>query len=428
MQDLSWGRLFDQQTQDFQELPWRFSKVPPDIDCWLPWGNGRSYGDLPLNPQGSLISTQQLNHLISFDPISGRLKCESGVTLEQIIQLVLPWGWFLPVTPGTAKVTLGGAIANDVHGKNHHHQGCFGNHILQFELVRSDRRLVCSPEKNSDFFSATIAGMGLTGLISWAEIQLMRVPGSWLSTETIRYQSLDDFLTINQQSKDWPYTVAWVDSMATGKQLGRGVYMRGRHIAHQADAANKKDKLDIPLNFPNFALNKFSVAAFNQLYYYGHPSKSEISHYRPFFYPLDAINRWNRIYGKRGFYQYQCVVPKQSPQAVVEILKTIAKSGQGSFLTVLKEFGDIASPGMLSFPMPGITYALDFANRGSETKKLFKRLDAIVAEAGGRLYPAKDAAMSAEFYQQSYPNWQQFEKFIDPKISSAFWQRVMGNK
>lgn len=424
----SWGQL---PVVDMEEVlcNWRTDKLP-EQRLLLPFGQGRSYGDVCLNEGGYSLVTSELNRFISFDEQSGILRAEAGTTLAQIIELVLPKGWFLPVTPGTKFVSLGGAIANDVHGKNHHRAGSFGCHLLAFELLRSNgERLVCSLNENPNWFAATIGGLGLTGLITWAEIQLKKINTPAIEQQTIKFYNLEGFLKITEEIEgNWEYTVAWIDCMARGKQLGRGIYSAGRHAdanPHNLKSELVKPKWAIPVNAPAALLNQWAVKAFNQFYFH-YPRKSRcLSHYEPFFYPLDKIAHWNRLYGARGFYQFQCVVSlNKAEAALTEMLQHIAASGQGSFLSVLKRLGDIGSPGMLSFPRSGITLALDFANRGDSTRQLLAKLDSITMKNDGAIYPAKDASMSAISYQQYYPAWQDFSQYIDPNFSSSFWRRV----
>lgn len=395
----------------------------------LVFGQGRSYGDSCLNSNGTIISTNSLNRFISFDQEQGILDCEAGVTLEQILDTFLPdpqnSGWFLPVSPGTKYVSIGGAIANDIHGKNHHIAGTFGCHVLSFELLRSDGTLlICSPTQNAELFNATIGGLGLTGIILSAKIKLRKVANAFIEMQSIKFENISEFFKISSESdKDFEYTVAWIDCLAKGQNLGRGIFMRGNH-SQTAIAHKKKVKLAVPLDFPNFALNNLSIKLFNFLYYNKQQQKqiSKIQHYDPFFYPLDSINNWNRIYGKRGFFQFQCVVPSQS--AITNILEEIAKSGRGSFLAVLKQFGTIKSPGLLSFPRAGYTLALDFPNQGQATFELLKKLESIVTCDNGAIYPAKDALMSAQSFKQYFPNLEKFKAHIDPKFESDFWRRV----
>jgi FAD/FMN-containing dehydrogenase len=392
---------------------------------------GRSYGDSCLNDGGDLLVTKAFHHLLAFDVERGVVRCEAGVTLDELLRVIVPRGWFLPVTPGTKFITVGGAIANDVHGKNHHRAGTFGCHVTQFELLRSTgERLICSPTENAAWFAATIGGLGLTGLITWAEFQLLRVDNSLIEVEELQFANLQEFFAISAESDaDFEYTVSWVDCLAEGPALGRGIFMRGNHARGEnlSRRLHRSPRLSVGLEFPDFVLNRYSIQAFNTLYY----AKAAVGlgrkvvHYDPFFYPLDALNHWNRIYGRRGFFQYQFVVPFSSDQAVIrEIFQRIAASGQGSFLAVLKTFGERKSPGMLSFPAPGVTLALDFANQGWDTEVLFRELDQVVLAAGGRVYPAKDARMPAQVFQECYPRWQEFRQYIDPAFSSSFWRRV----
>ena len=397
----------------------------------LAFGLGRSYGDSCFNDGGELLLTASLDHVLAFDELQGLVRCEAGTTLDEILQIAVPRGWFLPTTPGTKYVTIGGAIANDIHGKNHHRAGTFGCHVTQFELLRSNgERLVCSPDRHRELFGATIGGLGLTGLITWAEFQLRRIHNSMIEMESLKFAGLDEFFEISAASdKHFEHTVAWVDCLATGAALGRGVFLRGNHAGPQIQGLplHRPPRWSVPFEFPDFALNHFTIKAFNTLYYAraGGAVSRKVVHYDPFFYPLDTLHCWNRIYGRRGFFQYQFVVPFSSDHgALREIFARISTSGQGSFLAVLKTFGDRKSPGLLSFPFPGVTLALDFANRGASTLALFTELDRIVLAAGGRIYPAKDARMPARTFQDCYPCWQDFRPYVDPAFSSSFWRRV----
>lgn len=395
----------------------------------LVYGNGRSYGDVCLNDKGSLLHTRHLDRFISFDRNIGVLRCESGTTLKQILQLIVPYGWFLPCTPGTQYATLGGAVANDVHGKNHHVQGSFGNHVKAFELIRSTGEvLLCRPDQNIEMFQATVGGLGLTGLLSWIEIQLIPISNPWMWVESHRFENLDSFWQLNQEAeKLWPYTVSWIDCLSGGNARGRGILFAGKHAASQTLLPSYKQRSKkIPFDPPIPLINRLSLRSFNALYYrQSIKPHGGLNHYSPYFYPLDTIQNWNRIYGHRGFYQYQCVLPPETAKEGVSLLlDTIAQSGQGSFLAVLKTFGELPSVGMLSFARPGTTLALDFPNRGMKTLELLKRLDAIVSEAGGALYPAKDARMPPSIFQSGFPQWERFSSLIDPAFSSHFWQRV----
>ena len=429
----SWGRYpkINKDKQDIYHVysdSFSFPKLEDDnAPSFLAYAQGRSYGDVCLNEDGILLDTQHLDHFINYDKDKGILRCEAGVTFETILQLIIPHNWFLPVTPGTKYISVGGAIANDVHGKNHHKEGTFGRHVLKFELLRSNgERLICSPTENKELFNATIGGLGLTGLINWVEFSLKKITGSQIEQETIRFNNLNEFYKLSDESdKDWEYTVAWIDCLATGDELGRGLFMRGNHSSSETKHKFKTSKLSIPFNAPGFLLNKYTVTAFNHLYFKKPLKQFSKVDYDPFFYPLDAIANWNKLYGNKGFMQYQCVIPHEHREkAMTEMLSLISASGQASFLSVLKEFGNIKSPGLLSFPRPGITLALDFSNRGQQTLDLLNELDAITLKYNGSVYPAKDARMSATSFAQYYPNWKEFEQYIDPHFSSNFRRRI----
>jgi len=319
-----------------------------------------------------------------------------------------------------------------VHGKNHHRAGSFGCYVRRFELLRSDgSRIECSADENAGLYSATIGGLGLTGLITWAEIQLKPVVNPYLQEETLRFNSIDEFFMLNRDSEtNYEYTVAWIDCVAKGKSLGRGAFYRANHhgsTSPQHRPAAPKSTITFPFTPPISMVNKLSLKAFNSAYFRMQPQRrSRTVHYQPFFYPLDSILHWNRMYGPKGMLQYQCVVPESEGQDVFrEMLQTISDSGSGSFLAVLKMFGNKPSPGMLSFPRRGITLALDFPNTPA-TFKLLDRLDTLTGEAGGCVYPAKDARMSKESFQAYFPEWQAFSEYIDPRFSSGFWRRVTG--
>jgi FAD/FMN-containing dehydrogenase len=331
----------------------------------LPVGMGRSYGDVCLLKDGNLLLTTGMNRLIDFDAETGLLTAEGGITLAQILDFAVPRGFFLPVTPGTKYVTLGGAIANDIHGKNHHVAGTFGRHVAQFELVRSDgSRRLCSPTENPDLYAATIGGLGLTGLISWATLRLKPIVSRKIDYEGVQFHGIDEFLDLTRQSQDIEYTVSWVDVTSTGKNFARGIFMQGDHSSrHDTLNPSPKPKLVFPFDAPAFALNRLSVSLFNTAYFHKQVRQRVVAlqDYEPFFYPLDKVLHWNRLYGKRGLLQFQYVIPwEHAKEGTIAILHEVAKSGLASFLAVLKVFGDVPSPGMMSFPKPGITLALDF--------------------------------------------------------------------
>jgi FAD/FMN-containing dehydrogenase len=429
---LSWGR-YPRATHHYVHKPsWndQLSQIlkaaaPGSL---LPHGLGRSYGDSCLNAGRDLIDCRRLNRILGFDESTGVVRCESGASLSDILDVFLPKGWFLPVTPGTCFVTVGGAIANDVHGKNHHCAGTFGSHVRKIGLYRSnDALLLCSSEENPEMLRATIGGLGLTGVIAWADIQLKRVAGPWIDAETITFDSLRAFLDLSRESNDrFEYIVAWLDCFA-GKNP-RGIFFRGNHAKDHGKNFRPKRGPKLPFALPAWMLNRYSVKAFNTAYYTFHAAKkgAGVVAYDPFFYPLDSIRQWNLLYGKQGFLQYQCVIPETNLEAFEELLDRIARSGMGSFLGVLKQFGTAPPAGMLSFPRPGLTIALDFAMRGERTLKLMQSLDEIVQKSGGALYPAKDARMSPAMFETSFPRWRSFVPYIDPKMSSSFWRRVTG--
>lgn len=426
-QPISWGR-WPRYAQRATAMATRFDSLPSSPHSLLPFGNGRSYGDVCLNAGGLLVQSRRLDHFIDFDAASGILECESGVLLSEIIELILPRGWYPPVTPGTALVTVGGAIANDVHGKNCHRAGSFAHHLLQFELCRSDgSRFECSPTVNRAWFEATVGGLGLTGFITRARLQMRRVPGYWIGGSSQRFDSLDEFFVLSKQSdQGFEYTVAWVDCSASGAALGRGVFIRGNHVP--ADGPMVKNvSIRMPFTPPISLVSGFSARLLNQLYYrrLSAVQTDATWHYRPFLFPLDGILNWNRIYGPRGFFQYQCVLPeREAPAAIREMLRRVSRSGVGSFLSVLKSLGSRPPLGLLSFARLGTTLAVDFPNRGQRTLSLLETLDEITREAGGAVYPAKDARMSAASFQHYFPKWREFSEFVDPRFSSSFWRRV----
>ena len=430
----SWGCYPKAHPQHVKSLFW--TQDLPHFNSWdtpvLPFGFGRSYGDSCLNNDGILLSTRGLNRFLGFDPLTGILRCESGVSLQEILRIFVPKGWFLPVTPGTQMVSIGGAIANDVHGKNHHRAGTFGCHVQNFELLRSNgERLSCSLKQNPEMFRATIGGLGLTGLILWADIQLKPICSPWISAERIRFRTLNEFYALSADSEpNFEYTVAWIDCFAPKRQLGRGIFIRGNHQTNPSPCGPNVSPgrtLRVPRGVPSSLLNSFTLKLFNSLYFQLNPRMATLHDepYPSFFYPLDSLLDWNRLYGKNGFLQYQCVIPQTNQESGMEaLLKTIQRSGQGSFLAVLKQFGFRSSPGLLSFPKPGTTLALDFAFKGRRTLDLLNILDEIVFHCGGSVYPAKDARMSSYHFQKFFPQWKDLLPLIDPKFSSSLWRRV----
>lgn len=395
----------------------------------LPFGSGLSYGDSCLAASDHVLHMRTLDCFIDADWINGRITAESGVSLEDVLALAIPRGWFLPVTPGTKYVTLGGAVANDVHGKNHHRRGTFGRYVRRFGLMRSDTgRHTCSPTENVELFNATIGGLGLTGLIEWAEVQLMPIRASRIVGVTQRFGTLDDYFALAAElDEQHEFCVSWIDCLASGKASGRGIYSAGDFASQGELAVETAAKRTIPLTPPISLINGLSLRAFNELYWRKASTKRKTVEvgYDSYLYPLDALLKWNRIYGRKGFQQYQCVIPERSARdAVRALLDAISASRTGSFLAVLKRCGDAQSPGILSFPMAGTTLALDFPHSDWLDADLFPRLDAIVREAKGRIYPAKDAHMKGEDFRSAYPEWAKVEALRDPALLSRFWKRV----
>ena len=428
----SWGRLSAEPHHVFsaRDLPALQQALRHSSNPGLAHGMGRSYGDACLNPGGTLWLTGGLDHFIAFNEDNGRLVCEAGVLLRDIQRLAVPRGWMLPVTPGTQLVTVGGAIANDVHGKNHHVLGSFGDHVLRLTLLRTNGETIeCGPHERSDWFAATVGGVGLTGIITQAELQLRRTPGPWLDTETLAYANLDEFFQLADASEaHWEHTVSWIDCISGGG--GRGVFMRGNPIVTAPRPLPTAQQRTMPLVSPVSLVNRLSLRPFNMAYYHLKKWRAgrAITHYEAFFYPLDNLLEWNRMYGPRGFFQYQSVVPRAvGRDAIQAMLHEIARSGDGSFLAVLKTFGNRQPVGMLSFAQPGVTLALDFPNHGARTHRLFERLDAIVREAQGRIYLAKDARMPRELFEAGYPRLPEFLPYRDPGISSGLSRRLMGS-
>jgi FAD/FMN-containing dehydrogenase len=430
----SWGR-YPYGHQSGEPLAWRDAIETRLADAHarpgttLAFGNGRSYGDSCLADSGQVLPMKCLARFISADWTNGVVRAEAGMTLGELLAVSLPRGWMLPVTPGTQFATLGGAVANDVHGKNHHVRGTFGRHVRRFSLLRSDRPATeCAPNEETALFGATIGGLGLTGVIEWVEIQLMPVRSSHIAVSRTRYANLDEFLDLARDREAvHEYGVAWVDCLARGAALGRGIYTSGDHTDDGDFSLPANHAYSVPFVPPFSPVSRITVRAFNALYYRRQKPGIELARVAAprFFYPLDNIHNWNRIYGRHGFQQHQCVVPMANARdALHAILHTIAASGSGSFLAVLKRCGPLPSPGLLSFPMEGVSLALDFPQNEQRNTDLFARLDSIVAEAGGRQYPAKDAHMSGEHFRAAYPAWLELERHRDPALMSRFWKRT----
>lgn len=396
-------------------------------DEFIPYGNGRSYGDSALNE--NILYCKTYNNFLDFDVQNGILTCQAGVLLSEILDSVIKRGWFLKVTPGTKLITLGGAIASDVHGKNHHTQGCFSECVEEFTIMLSDGEIK-SCKKGDELFHATCGGMGLTGVILTAKISLKKINSAFINQTTIKTKNLAETFEAFENYKDIPYSVAWIDCLAKNEEIGKCLLMVGDFADDGNLEYKSKKKLSIPFNFPSFALNSLSVKAFNWLYYA--KAKDGISKQRvsidTFFYPLDAIGEWNRIYGKNGFTQYQFILPKeQSFEGLKEILTKISDSGKGSFLAVLKLYGK-ANENYLSFPLEGYSLALDFKIEAG-LFELLNTLDEVVLKHGGRIYLTKDVRVSKETFEKGYPKIEQFRDFrsknyMDKKLNSLQSKRV----
>lgn len=411
------------------EIPWHDAPLP-GLGPLLPRGLGSSYGDVCLNDGGTVLDTRWLDHFVAFDAVAGTLTAEAGVTVAEVNRLTWPRGWTLPVTPGTQQVSLGGAVANDVHGKNHLRAGSFGCHVRQLWLTRSDRgAITCAPDREPALFAATVGGLGVTGLITRVAVQLQPLSSMWLAEEAIPFAGFDEFQQINAASRHaFEFTAAWVDSTHRGG--ARGIYFRAHVIAGDRPPTTGR-RMSVPVVPPVGFVNAATVRMFNLLYQRvfawrarGASNGGRRRHRASVLYPLDAIADWNRLYGPRGFVQHQCVVPLAAADAIPRLLDAIARARQGSMLTVLKELGPRDSGGLLSFPRCGLTLAMDFPFRGAATLELLQRLDAIVVEAGGRIYPAKDACMSPATFRAGYPRLAEFLQHVDPAMSSSFLRRV----
>lgn len=422
----SWGRV---HRGVFQVTQPHFLDQLPDALAHHPRlaiGARRSYGDTNLSREGVLIDMTGLDRLIAFDPATGVLTAQAGVLLGDIMAAFTPRGWFAPVTPGTRFVTLGGAVANDVHGKNHHSAGTFGRHVTGLRLARAGEG-TCDLAPGDPLFDATIGGLGLTGVIETVSLRLQPIRSAYLRAETVPLRNLDDFFAVSADSGGFEHTVAWIDCTASGAALGRGLFSRADWLADGRLEPHRPGGPSVPVEAPGWALNPLSLKAFNALYRAKALWNDRVTeaHYSAVFHPLDAIGGWNKLYGPAGFYQYQCVIPEAAGRAPVRrLLEIVAASGEGSTLAVLKAFGALASPGLLSFPQAGFTLALDFSNRGERTLALMGRLDEVVAGAGGRLYPAKDGRMGPALFESGYPNLNRFRAYRDPVCRSDFSTRM----
>jgi decaprenylphospho-beta-D-ribofuranose 2-oxidase len=396
----------------------------------LAHGLGRSYGDAALLRNGKVVLTRRLDRMLSFDPSTGWLRCEAGVTVEDIVKTFLPRGFFPPVVPGTQFVTAGGALACNIHGKNHHVDGCWGDHVRNVELLLGSGEVVlCDREQNPELFWATTGGMGLTGLILAMDVRLYEIESPLIEMESVRVECLDDFFEVSKASAGFTHTVSWIDCVKTGKSMGRGIFMRGRHANATAQRGPSPLEPLIELGGKlvdgrwfesDHLLNRAFMVLFNETYFRKQrPGTSRsISAIQPFFFPLDAVRNWNYAYGKRGFLQYQLVVPPDPEHRVLtEVLERISASGMASFLAVIKDFGPRVHGG-LSFPVPGTTLALDIPNHGPALLSMLDALDELVADAGGRIYLGKDARLSRRLFEKMYPEldaWREVRDRWDPQ-------------
>jgi len=433
----NWGKypVVESNEQSFS-FTGQLDDLVKNDSTFIPRGSGRCYGDSALSQ--NIISTLKFDNILSFDTLSGIIECQPGITLEALLEVIIPQGWFFYVTPGTKLITVGGAVASNVHGKNHRRDGSFSKHIVDMDVrLASNQVLTCSPAENNDLFEATCGGLGLTGIITRVKFRLKPIETSFIKQKQLKAANFDELLQLFDTYRDSTYAVAWVDCLTTGKQFGRGILTLGDHalLSDLTDEQKQNPlqlpqgkKINFPINLPGWALNKFTVKAFNFLFYNKNFKKEQdsIIGYDPVFYQLDAINNWNRMYGKKGFVQYQFVMPLEAKQGLVEILTRIGQKGMGSFLTVLKVLGKQES--MISFTREGYTLALDFPVKDGLFEFL-DELDEILLKYGGRIYLTKDARMKAAMLS-GYPELQKFKNIVkkynpDGKIRSLQSDRLL---
>ncbi len=399
-------------------------------------GSGLSYGDASL--ANHILSTSHFNKMLEFDEEAGIIRCESGVTLDELLKVIVPAGWFLPVTPGTKFITMGGAVAADVHGKNHHKEGSIGRYVTELSLMLANGDVVtCNRHENSELFHATCGGMGLTGVILEVELRLKKVETSAIYQKNLIARNLTELIQLLRENNDWTYSVAWIDCLSTGKNMGRGVLMLGEHARlidlpqherYEPYKVHTDPKLKVPFAAPSFVLNRFSIGAFNYLFNLKHMvgKKEFVVDYDKFFYPLDFVKGWNHLYGKRGFLQYQFVIPfENGEKALAEILNRICQSKLASFLSVLKLLGE--SDNSIAFPMPGFTLSLDLPV-SARLFPLLEELDTIVAANNGRLYLAKDARMNSQTFEKGYPGVKQFKDLLQTSGANAKFESALSKR
>lgn len=394
-------------------------------------GAGRSYADAALNEGGRTLLTERLDRILAFDPSSGDIVVEPGVTFQDLLDVFLPRGFLVPVSPGTAFTTIGGAVANDVHGKNHETMGTFGAHVRWLDLLLPSGEVArVSPKTREELFDATLGGIGLTGIMLAIAFRMMRVSSNAVVLRERRIDDLDAFLAaFDEASPDGAYSVGWIDTLARGGALGRGIFEAAMPATEGVAPTARRRALSVPFDLPGFLLNKASVSAFNELYWRRVPrtGRRRTLGYARFLYPLDAIGSWNRLYGRRGFRQFQCALPRlEGPKGLRRLLEAVSESGNASFLAVLKRLG-AAGRGFLSFPIPGYTLALDVPERAGSAD-LFARLERITRDHGGRIYLAKDSALSHEGFAEMYPKLDRFRAVLETVDPSARLQSDMARR
>jgi FAD/FMN-containing dehydrogenase len=430
---MAWNRLHRQRHQviDATGDASQLVTLGRERAMLLPRGNGHSYGDTCLNPDNILLDTKGLNRVISFNTVTGVLRCQSGVTIGTAQGLGASHGWRLPVSPSTQHVSIGGAIAHDVHGRNHSAAGTFGTHVREIELIRTDAtRLTCGPADNQDMFSATVGGMGLTGLITIVELQLRRSEGSFVDVRTTAFSDLPALLEELELSvKTHEHVTAWLD--LTAGQFFRGVVEAGNEVEDLAQPVRaarsaRRTPLRVPIDCPRWLVSRPTVRVFNKLYYRLRRNRTTAPiPVDKFLYQMDALGEWNRVLGPMGFYQYHFVLPEENVAVGLPLLlQHVRNSKNTSFLAILKKYGPSISPGLMSFPIHGTGGAFDFVNGGQRTLDLFAELDDIVLNLGGRVYLAKDSTLTPSAFRAMYPQWEGFREFVDPRFSSSLWRRL----
>jgi FAD/FMN-containing dehydrogenase len=422
----SWGNMFRVE-QRLESADGALRLAPRnDGRTVLPYGRGRSVGDVCLNDGGVLLTTERLRGVTAFDPATGTLECLAGTTFADLIDAALPHGWFPPVVPSTKYLTVGGAIANDVHGRDHARSGSFGCHVEAVDLVRSDGAHRITPDDEPALFRATLGGLGLTGLIVRARIRLKRVPSPFLSVRRERVGSLEEAIARLCAPSSAEYRTVWLDGLAP-EPFRHGFLEESEHVARASsasDARTRPARARIPRPVPGVLVNGATIGALNRLLLARVPRRprATVGHFESVLYTMDGIADYYNLYGRAGFLEFQGVVPDGSP-AIGALVSEVAAARNRPLFTIVKRFGDRTSGGLLSFPMRGVTFALDFKGT-PENVALVRRLNAIVVDAGGRVYPAKDACLDAALFRRQYPRLDEFETFVDPALSSSFWRRV----